>query len=69
VGIAWLVFGVPHLVFHLDHLDGFGAVDRIGNAVALGATIALATVLVVGSHGGDDAVTAPVPGRADGGGS
>src|SRR5215217_4607318 len=25
VGAAWIVFSVPHLVYHLRHLDNFGA--------------------------------------------
>ncbi|MCU1396364.1 MAG: hypothetical protein JWM34_4792 [Ilumatobacteraceae bacterium] len=33
---AWLVDAVPHLVYHLRHLDVYGTVDTIGNVVSLG---------------------------------
>lgn len=47
VGLAWLVFGVPHLVFHLAHLDMFGTGDKIANIVALGGTVVLAVILLI----------------------
>jgi hypothetical protein len=45
--LAWLVFSVPHLVFHLSHLDMFGTVDQIGNVASLGGTVVLAALLLV----------------------
>ncbi len=30
VGVAWLVFSVPHLVFHCMHLDMFSAAEPSG---------------------------------------
>jgi hypothetical protein len=47
VGLAWLVFSVPHFVFHLAHLDMFGTVDKIGNILTLGGTAVLAALLLV----------------------
>jgi len=47
VGLAWLVFGVPHLVFHLAHLDMFGTGDKIANVVGLGGTVVLAVLLLI----------------------
>jgi hypothetical protein len=35
-GLAWLVFSVPHLAFHLRHLDMYGTADQLLNVVALG---------------------------------
>jgi hypothetical protein len=49
LGAAWTVFGIPHLSYHLGHLDGFGTGDKVGNVVALGAALLLAVVLLVGS--------------------
>ena len=51
-GAAWLVFGVPHLLFHLFHLDMYGTADVIGNVVALGGTVALAALLLLPTGGG-----------------
>jgi hypothetical protein len=39
--VAYLVFAVPHLAFHLQHLEPFGTVD----AVAQGVTLAVAALL------------------------
>lgn len=47
VGLAWEAFSVPHLVFHAAHLNIYEAVDRVGNAVALGGTVVLSAVLLV----------------------
>jgi hypothetical protein len=47
VGIAWEVFSLPHLAFHVGHLDGLGTGDRIGQSVALTATVLLAALLIV----------------------
>ncbi len=47
MGLAWLVFGVPHLVFHCMHLDLFSVADACGNVVALGGTVVLAALLLL----------------------
>ena len=31
--VAYLVFALPHLVFHLDHLAPFGTVDAVAQVV------------------------------------
>jgi hypothetical protein len=33
--VAYLVFALPHLAFHLDHLEPFGAVDAVAQVVTL----------------------------------
>ncbi|RYJ07339.1 MAG: hypothetical protein EON52_01765 [Actinomycetales bacterium] len=47
VGVAWLVFSVPHLGYHLTHLDGFDVVDAVGQVVSLSLTIVLVVPLLV----------------------
>lgn len=47
VAAAWLAFSVPHLGYHLLHLDGLDTVDAVGSVVALGGTLALAVLLLV----------------------
>jgi hypothetical protein len=44
--VAWLVFSVPHLAYHLAHLDGYSPVDKMLNVVALGATVLLPAMLL-----------------------
>jgi len=46
-GVAWLVFSVPHAIYHLTHLHVFQPLDRVMNAVALPALVLLALVVVV----------------------
>jgi hypothetical protein len=47
VGAGWLVFSIPHFVFHLSHLDEFDTFDKLGNVIGLGGTIVLAALLVL----------------------
>jgi hypothetical protein len=44
--LAWLVFSVPHLIYHVGHLSHFAAADKTGNAISLSATVVLAAVLL-----------------------
>jgi hypothetical protein len=48
VAVAWLAWGVPHLVYHLRHLDMFSSTDdMVLNVVALSALPVLAVVVLV----------------------
>jgi hypothetical protein len=47
VAVAWLAWGVPHLVYHLRHLDVFSTDDKVLNVVALSALPVLAVVVLV----------------------
>ena len=40
--VGYLVFGVPHLVYHLRHLDVFNSTDKTINAVVLSLAVLLA---------------------------
>jgi hypothetical protein len=33
--VAYLVFALPHLAFHLQHLEPFGTVDAVAQVVTL----------------------------------
>jgi hypothetical protein len=44
--VAYLVFAVPHLVFHLNHLRPFGPVDAIVQTAALVALAVLPLLLL-----------------------
>ena len=51
VALAWLVTSVPHLAYHLAHLDGLAPGDRVGEVVSLALVPAVAAcVLVVGAR-------------------
>jgi len=47
VAIAWLAWGVPHLVYHLRHLDVLSTGDKVANVVGLVAVPVLAVVVLV----------------------
>ncbi|HZQ83966.1 MAG TPA: hypothetical protein VFA83_03960 [Acidimicrobiales bacterium] len=40
--VGYLVFGIPHLVYHLRHLDVFTGTDKAVNAVILSLAVLLA---------------------------
>ena len=47
VAIAWLAWGVPHLVYHLRHLDVFATGDKVANVAGLVAVPVLAVVVLI----------------------
>ncbi len=51
-GAAWLVFSVPHALFHLLHLGMYGTIDRVGNVLSLGGAAVLAGLLLLPSPAG-----------------
>ena len=42
--VAYAVYGLPHLVYHLRHLDVYGTGDKIANVVSLVLALLLAVV-------------------------
>jgi hypothetical protein len=47
VAVAWLAWGIPHLVYHLRHLDVYDTSDQVMNVFALSAVPVLAVVVLV----------------------
>ena len=48
VAVAWLAWSVPHLVYHLRHLDVFSSThDKVLNVVALSVLPVLAVLVLV----------------------
>jgi hypothetical protein len=45
-GLAWLVYSVPHLVYHLRHLDLYESTDKVLNLVGLGGAVVASAVVV-----------------------
>ena len=47
VAVAWFVQGVLHVVYHVDHLDGYKSVDKFGliGSLALVPVLALIALL------------------------
>jgi hypothetical protein len=39
--VAWLIWALPHTIYHLLNLEPYGAGDAVGNALALTATVLL----------------------------
>jgi hypothetical protein len=46
-GGAWLIFNAVHLLWHSLHLGVFAPADRIGNVLALGASLILSILLML----------------------
>jgi protein-S-isoprenylcysteine O-methyltransferase Ste14 len=44
---AYLVWSVPHFIYHAFTLGIYGIGDAIGNMVTLGATVALPVAIIV----------------------
>jgi hypothetical protein len=59
--IAYLLFSVPHAIYHFANLEPYGTGDAIGNVVALTATVALPLWLlwVAGREGGEATPSPP----------
>jgi len=47
VGIAWIVFSVPHLAYHAQHIEGFDGLNLAVEIVSLSSTIVLALPLLL----------------------
>jgi hypothetical protein len=50
-GLAWIVYGVPHLVYHLRHLDVYDTGDQVANVVLLGLAPLAGLAIVLLSRG------------------
>jgi hypothetical protein len=57
---SYLLFAVPHTIYHLLNLEPYGTGDAIGNAVALAATVLL-PVYLLALLARDGTVTASSP--------
>jgi hypothetical protein len=47
---AWLVFAVPHLIFHATHTGGLSTADNIADLTGLAFEVVLPVVLLVGTR-------------------
>jgi hypothetical protein len=57
VAIAWLVYSVPHFVYHLRHLTmSMSGADKVGTVVSLAVTVVAPIVLLVTARRVPDAV-------------
>lgn len=52
---AWLVYAVPHFLFHATELDAFSALDNSLNLITLGLAVLLPLVLLAATRGGGTA--------------
>ncbi len=44
---AWIVYSLPHLVYHLRHLDLYDTSDKLANVTALALALVLPLVILV----------------------
>lgn len=47
IGVAWVVFGLPHLIYHASQFGQLSLVDAVGNAITLGGSLILGLVLLL----------------------
>ena len=45
--VVWLLFAVPHTVYHLFNLEPYGTADAVGNVISLSLTVVLPGALLV----------------------
>jgi hypothetical protein len=45
--VAWLLYAIPHELYHATHLDPFGTSDKVGQLVGLAVDIVIAIALLV----------------------
>jgi hypothetical protein len=55
--VAWLVYGIPHLVYHASHREPFETGDVIASLTSLSFAVALPLVLLALTWGQDDGAT------------
>jgi len=55
---AWLVYSVPHLIYHANHLAIYRTFDKFANMISLGLTVIAPLVVLAVSLRGDP-VTSP----------
>jgi hypothetical protein len=56
---AWLVFSVPHALYHFRHLEHYDAVDQVANVVTLLAGVGLAIGVLVAARSGSRRLPSP----------
>ncbi len=45
--VVWLLFAVPHAVYHVFNLEPYSTADAVGNVISLGLTVVLPGALLV----------------------
>ena len=64
--VSYLLFSIPHAIFHFFNLEPYGTGDAIGNVVALAATVLLPLGLLVLLSRGEGAPARRRAGEPDG---
>jgi hypothetical protein len=47
---AWILYSLPHLVYHLRHLDLYDTSDKVANVTTLVLALVLPVVVLLGAH-------------------
>ena len=61
VAAAWLVQGLPHLVYHASHTDLYDTLDGVLNLTSLVLLVVLAAVALLAAHDEPAAPAGPTP--------
>jgi hypothetical protein len=51
---SYLLWSVPHAIYHAFHLDVYGTADKVGNVVTLGLTVILPVWLLFRAFSGSE---------------
>lgn len=57
--VTWLVFAVPHLVFHVSATDSFGLADNVANLSGHGLAVLIPVGMLIGTRGPRRASSGP----------
>jgi hypothetical protein len=49
VAVGWLVYSVPHLLYHATHLHGFDGSDQVMNIVSLSFNVVVPVLVLIAS--------------------
>ncbi len=58
--IAWLVYSIPHLAYHLRHLDLYDTADQIANGVTLALPVVVSAFTLFAAPRARERPTSPV---------
>jgi DMSO/TMAO reductase YedYZ heme-binding membrane subunit len=56
VGVTWVAFAVPHLLYHAIHTAGMNALAATTSLVALAISVLAGVLLIVGAKAGRSAI-------------
>jgi len=66
IGVAWTVFGLPHLIYHATQFGDMAVVDVVGNIIGLGGSLLLGILLLLPGPGAGGAESTRIMEKKEG---